>query len=151
MDPRRAGVAFLACLAAVYAAARADLWLRARSAYRQGELYLAWSRDPALQRAACDARLAREEERLRADFEAGRLDARELERRLALARLERDRAAAESPLKSAYAWFESSADLFSPPDNRWSRLSRRRLEETRELWGKELKARGIPYHDRMLE
>lgn len=138
-------------MAAVYAMVYADLVLRARSAYLEGEKYLEWDRRPELKRAHFEAECARREERLRAQAAAGEFPASELDQRLALARFERDERIAESSLKYATVWFKTAVELFSPPESRWVVLSRRKLLEARELWKRELDAQKIPYKDYMLE
>ena len=136
---------------AVYAMAAVDVVLRARSAYNEGEKWLEWSRRPELKKAHFDAELAARETELGREAAAGRLDAAALERKRGLARFERDEAVAESSLKYAYVWFQSAAELFTPPESRWSARARARMAETRELWKKELDAKKIPYQDYMLE
>jgi len=148
---RRTLLAVLACVLAVYAVAYADLWLRARSAYLEGEKYLEWDRHPELKAAALDLALAEKEARLQAGQQAGRMTAPELSQRLALARFERDEAMKESSLKYAYVWFQTAVELFSPPESRWVVLSRQKMSVAKGLWKKELDARKIPYQDYMLE
>ncbi|MBI5210373.1 MAG: hypothetical protein HY927_10415 [Elusimicrobia bacterium] len=147
----RAGLAVLACLAAVYVVACADLWLRARSAYLEGEKCLQWHADPRVKAAHFDRILSRNAEQLRREQEAGRLSAAELETKLKLLKFERDYAVNESSLKYAYVWFQTAVELFSPPESRWVKLSRVKMAETKELWKAELKAKKIPFQDYMLE
>jgi hypothetical protein len=151
---RAAGRALLiaaALVAAVYGMARVDLVLRSRSAYLEGEKWLEWSRRPELKKAHFDAELAAREGELSRELAKGKLDRAAYERKAGLARFERDQAVAESSLKYAYVWFQTSAELFSPPENRWSALARAKMIETRALWKKELDERKIPYQDYMLE
>jgi hypothetical protein len=150
-DLRRKSLLVLACVAAVYAMVYADVWLRARSAYLEGEKYLEWDHRPDLKAAALDRLLAEKQERLQAGRAAGRLSAAELDERLVLARFERDEAMKESSLKYAYVWFQTAVELFSPPESRWVVLSRRQMAVAKELWKKELDAKKIPYQDYMLE
>lgn len=148
---RRAVLTALGLCLAVYGMARADLWLRARSAYLEGEKWSEWAAKPELKKAHFDAELAEREAELKRDLEAGRLDKAAYDRKSGLARFERDQAVAESSLKYAYVWYQTSAELFSPPENRWSALSREKMKAARELWKKELDARKVPYQDYMLE
>ena len=143
----RSALIAAALVAAVYAMARVDLVLRARSAYLEGEKWSEWSRKPELKKAHFDAELAARE----GELSQGRLDRAAYERKAGLARFERDQAVAESSLKYAYVWYQTAAELFSPPENRWSVLARAKMAETRVLWKKELDARKIPYQDYMLE
>ncbi len=152
MSPgRRAVLGALALAAAVYGMARADLWLRARSAYLEGEKWSEWAAKPELKKAHYDSELAAREAGLKRELDAGRLDKAAFERKAALARFERDQALAESSLKYAYVWYQTAAELFSPPETRWSALARTKMAATRELWKKELDARKVPYQDYMLE
>lgn len=147
----RSALIAAALVAAVYAMARVDLVLRARSAYLEGEKWSEWSRKPELKKAHFDAELAAREGELSRELAKGRLDRAAYERKAGLARFERDQAVAESSLKYAYVWYQTAAELFSPPENRWSVLARAKMAETRVLWKKELDARKIPYQDYMLE
>ncbi len=51
----------------------------------------------------------------------------------------------------AYAWYESAATLFIPPESKWSRMAREKLPATKEKWRAELRAKGIPFTESMLE
>jgi hypothetical protein len=151
MSGRRVLLTAAGLLAFVYAAACADVVLRARSAYLEGEKWLAWSEHPELKKAHFDAVLADETKRLEAERAAGKLTDDELKKKLGLAAFERDQAVAESSLKYAFVWFQTGAELFTPPESRWTVLSREKMKSTRELWKRELDAKKIPYKDYMLE
>ncbi len=151
MGWRRALAAAAGLLVFVYAASYADLVLRARSAYLEGEKYLEWNAHPEEKKAHFEAEFQARRKTLEAARDAGRLTPAECGKKVELARFERDQAVAESSLKYAYVWFETAADLFSPPESRWTRLARAQETKTRELWKKELDAKGIPYKDYMLE
>lgn len=143
----RAMGAILFCAASVYGIAYADLTIRARSAYLEGEKYLEWDRRPELKKAQLDLELSRRQGELRKRFAAGA----ELEQRLALAVFERDEAVKESSLKYAYVWFQTAVELFSPPESKWVVLSREKMALAKGLWKKELALKKIPYQDYMLE
>ncbi|MDE2143380.1 MAG: hypothetical protein KGJ84_13305 [Elusimicrobia bacterium] len=151
MSWRRVLLTAAALLAFVYAASYADVVLRARSAYLEGEKWLSWNEHPELKKAHFDAELARTRAGLEADRAAGRLTPAEFDRKLGLATFERDQSVSESSLKYAYVWFQTAAELFTPPESRWTVLSRQKMKTTRELWKKELDAKKIPYQDYMLE
>jgi len=53
--------------------------------------------------------------------------------------------------REAYAWYESAATLFSPPESRWSRLARRKMPDAKERWKADLRARHVPFEESMLE
>ena len=57
---------------------------------------------------------------------------------------------AASP-KEAYAWYESAATLFVPPESKWSRLAREKMPIAKERWKADLRARHISFDDAMLE
>lgn len=137
--------------AAVYAMVFADLVLRARSAYLEGEKYMQWAAQPELKKACYEAEFAREKSRLDAEKSAGRMPEAEYARRLELERFRADENVAESSVKYAYHWYKTCAELFSPPESRWVRLSREKMKEALALWKKELDAKKIPYEDYMLE
>ncbi|OGR90194.1 MAG: hypothetical protein A3J74_00910 [Elusimicrobia bacterium RIFCSPHIGHO2_02_FULL_57_9] len=139
------------CLAAIYGLAYADLTLRARSAYYEGQKYLEWDRNPGLKKAHFEALLAVAEQELRRDFQAGKFTAQELQAKLMLARFETDQRLSESALKYAYTWFKTAVDLFSPPESKWAALCRQQLPRAKALWKKELEAKKIPYEDYQLE
>ncbi|HAH08258.1 MAG TPA: hypothetical protein DCM05_17320 [Elusimicrobia bacterium] len=141
----------LAAAAAVAALAAADLVLRARSAYREGEKYMQWHARPEAKKAFFETQFSREKARLDAEKAAGRMPEAEYERRLELERFRADESAAESSLKYAYHWFKTGSELFAPPESRWTKLSRARKEEALALWKKELDARKIPYEPAMFE
>lgn len=151
MSWRRGLLAAVGLIAFVYAAACVDLVLRARSAYLEGEKWLSWNEHPELKKAHFDAELDARLKSLEAERAASRLTAAEFEKKSGLARFERDRAVAESSLKYAYVWFQTAAELFTPPESRWTRMSREKMRTTRELWKRELDAKKIPYQDYMLE
>lgn len=147
---RWAGLA-AAVVAAVYSLVYVDLVLRARTAYREGEKYMAWHRDPAAKKAHFEALFEEERSSLEKEKAAGRLTENEYLQRLELEKFRRDEAVAESSLKYAYHWYKTAVELFSPPDSKWVRLSRDKMGEAKELWKAELRAKKIPFEDYMLE
>lgn len=146
---RRALLTAGALVLAVYALAVGDVALRGRSAYLEGEKWLEWSRRPELKKAHFDALLAAREKEL--EKERASLSPEAYQKKLALARFERDQSVAESSLKYAYVWYRTSVELFTPPETRWTRAARERMTQTRELWRQELAARGIKAADHMLQ
>ncbi len=148
---RRAVAAWAVCALVAYGMVYCDLWLRARAACREGEKYLEWNLHPGLKAAGLDRTLAVQTARLQAQQQAGSITPQDLDRRLALARFARDESMRESSLKYAYVWFQTAAELFSPPESRWVLLSRKRMPEARRLWKAELDSRHVRYQDYMLE
>lgn len=146
---KRGLLAAAALAAAVYALALGDVALRGRSAYLEGEKWLEWSRRPELKKAHFDSALAAREKAL--EKEKASLTPEAYAKKRALARFERDQAVAESSLKYAYVWYRTAVELFTPPETRWTRAARERMAETRELWRRELAARGVKATDQMLQ
>lgn len=151
MGWRRVLLTAAGLLAFVYVAACVDVVLRARSAYLEGEKWLSWNEHPELKKAHFDAELAARVKTFEADRAAGRLTEDEFKKKSGLAAFERDQAVSESSLKYAYVWFQTAAELFTPPESRWTVRSREKMLTTRALWKKELDAKKIPYQDYMLE
>lgn len=136
------GLALAAGLAGlVLALACADVVLRARTAFREGERHFLWHRDPAAKKAHFDEELARRVRALDAAKASGTMSDLEHAQRISLETVRRDEAVAESSLKLAYRWYETAADLFSTPSNPWARRSRERLIEVGGLWNAERAAR----------
>jgi len=53
--------------------------------------------------------------------------------------------------REAYAWDETAATLFTPPESRWSRLAREKMPAAKEKWKADLQAKGVPFDDAMLQ
>jgi len=58
---------------------------------------------------------------------------------------------AASSGQMAYVWYETAATLYTPPASKWSLLAREKMPAAKARWKAELKARGIPVDDAMLE
>ncbi len=56
---------------------------------------------------------------------------------------------AASP-KEAYAWYESAATLFVPPESKWSRLAREKMPLAKAKWKAELQAKHLAFEDYMM-
>ena len=151
MSARRLALGAVGALAFVYVAAGADLYLRGRSAYLEGEKWMEWAAKPELKRAHFEARFAARRAELERERDAGGLPASDFDKKLMLAAFERDQAVAESSYKYAYVWFQSAAELFSPPETGWTAGARERMVEARALWKRELDAKKIPYREYMLD
>ncbi len=135
----------------VFGAVYIDLVLRARTAFNEGEKYLAWHADPAVKKAHFQVLYEKAVDELKREKAAGRMDETEYKQRASLEEFRRDEAVAESSLKYAYHWFKTAVDLFSPPNSKWVRQSREKMVSTKKLWKAELDAAKIPYEEYMLE
>lgn len=135
----------------VFAAVYADLVFRARTAFYEGEKFMAWHADPAAKKAHFQSLFESAVDGLNRDKGKGRMDETEYSQRVSLEEFRRDEAVAESSLKYAYHWYKTAVDLFSPPESRWVRLSREKMAVAKEMWKDELDAAKIPYEEYMLE
>lgn len=153
MSPRSVAAAawVLGGACALLALAYGDMALRARSAYLEGEQYMRWHREPSLWKAALQARFEAERAALGRERAAGLLSDEDLSHKLELARVEFEDAGADGPLKYAFHWFQTAAELCSPPPSRWSRLARRRMDEAGRSWKREMEAARMPYPPSLLE
>lgn len=147
---RRLAVA-LGCAALMYGMVYADLVLRARHAYMEGEKYMRWNEHPEEKAAFFDAQLKDRTAELDAELAAGKLGKDEHDLKVELAQFERDEGVRESSLKYAYVWYQTAVELFSPPESRWVVLSREKMKAAKEAWKAELRAKKIPFEDYMLE
>jgi hypothetical protein len=57
----------------------------------------------------------------------------------------------ESSIKYAYIWFQTTVELFSPPESKWVKLARKKMPLAKSLWQKELESKGIKVEPYMLE
>ncbi len=53
--------------------------------------------------------------------------------------------------RDSYAWYETAATLFTPPESPWSRMARQKMPLAKARWKADLVARHIPFDDAMLE
>ncbi len=150
MKPRHTllilAAAFLFCGAAVL-----DLRARARSAYLEGEKYMAWAAEPALKKTALDKDYADRFKKLEDGFADGSVSRADYEDRKGLLETEKTFKLGESSAKYAYIWYRTAARDFNPPATRWSRLAEEKSRGALALWKKELDAAKIKYEDYMLE
>lgn len=147
----RTGIAVVACIAAVYAMVYADVVLRARHAYLEGEKYHAWYENPQLKEQAFAAEFEKEKAALMRRKKKGALSTEEYDRQLELAQFSRDERLKESSIKYAYIWYQTAVELFSPPESKWVKLSREKMPQAKELWKQELRAKKIPFEDYMID
>lgn len=141
----------LFCVAVVYAMVYVDVMLRARSAYMEGEKYWRWNDNPQEKKDA----LEKEFQKAKAEFDKklsrNKVTQEEYNKQLEVIKFKRDERIAESSIKYAYIWYQTTVELFSPPESRWVKLSREKMPKAKELWKQELKAKKIPFEDYMLD
>lgn len=104
-----------------------DVVWRARHAYLEGEKYLRWAEHPEERLKLLDQEFELKKRDLDARL-AGRLvSQQEYDRELDLLRFSRTTDSNESPLKYAYIWYKTAAELCTPPESKWSRMARHKL------------------------
>ena len=138
-------------IAVVYAMIYADVVLRAREAYLEGEKYMRWHEHPDQKRAEIAADFDRKKTDLDKKLGAAKLKKDEFDRQLEILEFDRRRALEESAVKYAYVWYQTAYELFSPPESKWVKLSRQKAPTAKERWKEELRAQKIPFEDYMLE
>ena len=132
-------------------AAYLDLALRARSAYLEGEKFMAWVRDPALKNNFFEKAYSAGLKVLEDERAGGRLSGPDFEDKKNLLLAEKNFKTGESSAKYAYIWYKTAGTDFSPPVTRWTRLARQKAPEALALWKAELKAAKIDFKDYQLE
>ena len=128
-----------------------DVVLRARDAWMEGEKYWRWSDHPDERQAYLQQQLNGEEAALSQKQATGQLSADDYARDKELLEFRYDQMRQESSIKYAYVWYQTAVDLFSPPESKWVRLSRKKMPLAKERWKAELKAQKVPFEDYMLD
>jgi len=140
-----------ACVIAVYVLIYADVVLRARTAYLQGEKYMSWYENPKLKETAVADWYAKEKGYLDAKLAKNKTSKEDYDRQAEILEFTRGQKLRESSIKYAYIWYQTVVELFSPPESKWVKLAREKMPKAKELWKQELKAKNIPFEDYMLE
>jgi len=128
-----------------------DVISRARSSYMEGEKYMRWHENPGEKKSELNASYDRKKSRLDDQLAKKKIKKEEYERQLEILEFDRGRQMEESSVKYAYVWYQTAYELFSPPESKWVRLSREKAPVAKEKWKDELKSKGIPFEDYMLE
>ncbi len=147
----RNGLWIAGTVAVLYAMVYADVLLRAREAYMEGEKYWRWSEHPEEKAAALEQDYNKEKAALDVRLDKKKITKDEYDRRLEIAQFDRDRNLEESSIKYAYVWYKTAYELFSPPESKWVRLSREKAPLAKEKWREELRAKKIPFEEYMLD
>ena len=143
---------FVAAIAGVfYGMVYADVVLRARAAWLQGEQFWRWADHPEERLAYLQERQQAEQVRLDQQFKAGKLAQEDFERDKELLDFRYEQMRRESAIKYAYVWYQTAAELFSPPESSWVRRARAKMPLAKERWKTELRARKIPFEDYMID
>ncbi len=128
-----------------------DVWLRARSAYLEGEKYLFWHEHPEEKEKAIKEKYEKEKKELDEKLSKMKISKEDYDREIEILNFNQEREKEESSIKYAYIWFQTTVELFSPPESKWVKLSKEKLPVAKSLWKKELESKGIEVKDYMLE
>ncbi|MFH1368726.1 MAG: hypothetical protein ABII64_06345 [Elusimicrobiota bacterium] len=140
-----------ACICAVYLMVYVDVILRARSAYLEGEKYWAWNENPKLKADALEKEFQKDKLSLDKKLEKLKITQDEYNKQYEIMKFRRDERISESSIKYAYIWYQTTVELFSPPESKWVKQAREKMPKAKDLWKKELKDKKIPFEDYMLE
>ncbi|OGR83856.1 MAG: hypothetical protein A2636_06740 [Elusimicrobia bacterium RIFCSPHIGHO2_01_FULL_64_10] len=135
----------------LYAMVAADVVLRAREAYREGEKYMRWHEHPDQKESELRKEFERGKSALDRKLAAGKIPKERYDRELEILKFDLDRRREESAVKYAYVWYQTAYELFSPPESRWVKLSRAKAPAAKEKWKEELRSQNIRFEDYMLE
>lgn len=138
-------------IAVVYLMVYVDIWYRAKEAYEKGEKYWLWSEQPELKKKALEEKFQKEKAKLEEQLKKGKIDQKEYEKKIEILKYEEEREKEESAIKYAYFWYQTAVELFSPPESKWVKLARVKMNLAKEKWKEELRFKKIPFEDYMLE
>jgi hypothetical protein len=136
--------------AVMYAMIYGDVVMRAKEAYQEGEKYSQWADHPEIKARFLDERFTKEKAKLDGQLSKGALSKDDYDRSVELAQFDHDQALKESSIKYAYVWYQTAAELFSPPESQWVKLSREKMPVAKQRWESELRAKNIPFEDYMI-
>ncbi len=148
---QRIAASVVATIIAVYALIYVDVVMRARSAYLEGEKFWAWHENPQLKEKFFDEKLSKEKTSLQKKLDSKKISQKEYEIQTEIIEFNNKREREESSIKYAYVWYQTAAELFSPPESKWVRRSREKMPKAKQLWREELIKKGIPFEEYMLE
>lgn len=143
------------CIAAtvivMYGMVYADVVLRAKHSYEEGEKYWNWADHPEQRAEFLNQKMAADKAALDHQLAKGKLTKDDYDRNMELLQFDHDQALKESSIKYAYVWYQTAVDLFSPPESKWVRLAREKMPQAKERWKAELRAKHIPFNDSMID
>jgi len=128
-----------------------DVWLRARHSYLEGEKYLYWYEHPEAKITALKEKYEKEKKKLDEKLSKMKISREDYDREIEILNFNQEREMEENPIKYAYVWFQTTVELFSPPESKWVKLARKKLPIAKSLWQKELESKGIKVEPYMLE
>ena len=141
----------LTVLAVFYGMIYADVVMRARHAWLQGEQFWRWADHPEERAADLQRKQAAELVQLEQKLKDGKEAREDYDRDKELLAFRYEQMRQESCNKYAYVWYQTAVDLFSPPESKWVKLSREKMPLAKERWKAELRAKKIPFEDYMID
>ncbi len=144
-------IIFFIAIIIFYLSIYIDVTLRAKSAYYEAEKYMEFYNNPQKKVEYFESQAQKEKQKLEKLRLRGKLTEEEYKVKLELIEFNKQRQIEESSLKYAYVWYKTAIDLFSPPESKWVKLSKQKIEKVKEMWKKELEQKGYKVEDYMLE
>lgn len=138
-------------VAIMYGMVYVDVVLRAKEAYQEGEKYWNWADHPDQRAQFLNDQLAADKAKLDQQLTTGKLSKDDYDRQQELLQFDHEQQLKESSIKYAYVWYQTTVDLFSPPESKWVQLARQKMPLAKERWKAELRARNIPFDDDMID
>jgi len=128
-----------------------DVVLRARSAYLEAEKYLDWYYNPNKKIKFLEKEFEVEKQKLDKLLAENKISKEEYDVKLEILNFNKERKIQESSLKYAYIWYKTAIDLFSPPESKWVKLAKEKINKVRQMWKEELQKKGYKIEDYMIE
>jgi len=128
-----------------------DVVLRARSAYLEAEKYLDWYYNPNKKIEFLEKEFEVEKQKLDKLLAENKISKEEYDVKLEILNFNKERKIQESSLKYAYIWYKTAIDLFSPPESKWVKLAKEKINKVRQMWKEELQKKGYKIEDYMIE
>ena len=128
-----------------------DVVLRARSAYLEAEKYLDWYYNPNKKIEFLEKEFEVEKQKLDKLLAENKISKEEYDVKLEILNFNKERQIQESSLKYAYIWYKTAIDLFSPPESKWVKLAKEKINKVRQMWKEELQKKGYKIEDYMIE
>jgi hypothetical protein len=137
--------------ALMYGMIYVDVVQRAKESYQEGEKYWQWTDHPEARSQFLNDKFTHEKATLDQQQAQGKLTSEDYNRALELLQFDHEQALKESTIKYAYVWYQTTVDLFSPPESKWVRLAREKMPLAKERWKSELRAKHIPFEEYMID
>jgi len=144
-------IVIISYIIAFYIFVYLDIFFRARSAYFEAEKYLDWYYNPSKKIEYIQKQTEKERQNLDKLLSKGKISKEEYQIKLELIEFNKQRQLEESSLKYAYIWYKTVIDLFYPPQTKWVKLAKQKIEQVKQLWKKELEQKGYKIEDYMIE